>query len=296
MSQRPVRLLVTGFAIGTADLVPGVSGGTVALISGIYPSLVGSIAAGAGALGRLLSGHPGEARQRATDIDWRFLVPVVVGAIAAVAVLSQVVEDLLRDEPVRAAAGFFGLIVGAIWVAWRMISHPRLLHVSVAGTLGLAMFLLYGFSTPAPASPGWPIFLVSGALAICAFILPGVSGSFLLVAIGMYQPVLAAVTDLQMVSLSTFALGAATGLALFSRLLQRLLERHHDMVVAAMIGLMIGSLRVLWPWPDGLGTEASPTSPRLGAPGPDLLIPVTIALVAALVVVSVDGVARRRTW
>ena len=192
--------------------------------------------------------------------------PVVAGAALAVLSLARVVEDLLRDHPVRTAAVFFGLIAGSVWVAWRIIREPGVVHGVVAGLVGIVSFVLFGLRSSVIADPGWYVFVGAGALAICAFILPGVSGSFMLLAIGMYQHVLAIVNDARLGHLAAFAIGAAVGLGLFSRVLHRLLDRHHDLVVAAMIGLMLGSFRILWPWPAGLGDETGAAPPSWDRP------------------------------
>ena len=279
-------LALRGFAIGTADLVPGVSGGTVALVTGIYSRLVTAIGSCALGLGRLLKGDiPGSVRSLSRT-DWPFLIAIVVGAALAVAALAGVVENLLHDHPVRTAAVFFGLIGGAIVVAWWLLREPSMVHAVVAVTFGLVAFFLFGFRGAGVHDPDWYVFLAAGALAICAFILPGVSGSFLLLAIGMYQHVLGAVNALDPASLLPFALGAAAGLGLFSRLLEWLLDRYHNLVVAAMIGLMIGSFRILWPWPSGLGDENGLGATTLGRPGPDVFVPVVLAIFSATLVVG----------
>ncbi len=300
--SRPVRpsaaslllLALRGFAIGSADLVPGVSGGTVALVSGIYPRLVSAVDAGARSVGRVFKGDFRGALRAAGRVDWWFLTPVVAGAALAVLSLARVVEDLLADHPVRTAAVFFGLIAGSVWVAWRIIREPGALHVAVAGMVGIGSFILFGLRSSVITDPGWYVFVGAGALAICAFILPGVSGSFMLLAIGMYQHVLATINDARLVQLFSFAIGAAVGLGLFVRFLHRLMDRHHDLVVSAMIGLMLGSFRILWPWPAGLGDETGSGATTLGAPGPDLAVPVGLAAAAALVVVGSSAWVRRR--
>ena len=292
-SRELILLIVRGFVIGSADLVPGVSGGTVALVTGIYPRLLAAIGGGATAAGRLIRGdHPGSARAL-RGIEWRLLVPVVAGAGLAVAALARMFEDVLRDYPVRAAAVFFGLIAGAVVVAWWLIRTPGMTHAVVAGVVGVVAFVLFGFRTSVINDADWYVFLGAGALAICAFILPGVSGSFLLLAIGMYQHVLGAINDFRLLSLASFVLGAAVGLGVFSRFLQWLLDRYHDLVVAAMIGLMIGSFRILWPWPAGLGDETGVGATTLGAPGPDIAIPVSLAVASAALVVGFAAWARR---
>jgi len=287
-------LALRGFAIGSADLVPGVSGGTVALVTGIYPRLVSAVDSGALAAGRALKGDFRGALRAAGRLDWWFLAPVVAGAALAVVSLARVVEDLLRDHPVRTAAVFFGLIAGSVWVAGRIIREPRVLHGILAGLVGIGSFVLFGLRSSVIADPGWYVFVGSGALAICAFILPGVSGSFLLLAIGMYQHVLAIVNDARFGHLAAFAIGAAVGLGFFSRFLHWLLHRHHDVVVAAMIGLMLGSFRILWPWPAGLGDVTGAGATALGPPGPDVAVPVGLAAAAALVVVGFSAWVNRR--
>ncbi len=265
----------------------------MALVTGIYGRLVASVGAGASGVGRLLRGNPAGAGRAFGRIDWRFLAPVAAGAVISVASLASVVESLLREYPVRTAAVFFGLIAGAIVVAWRLIRTPALAHVAVAATLGAAAFVLFGLRGAAVDDPEWYVFAGAGALAICAFILPGVSGSFLLLAIGMYQHVLGTVTDLRIGALLSFAAGAAVGLGVFSRFLEWLLGRYHDLVVAAMIGLMIGSFRILWPWPSGLGDEDGTGATILGAPGPDIVVPVALALASCLLVIGFATWARR---
>ena len=285
-------LVARGLAIGAADLVPGVSGGTVALVTGIYRRLVASVGAVASGVGRLLRGHPADAGRAFARIDWRFLAPLAAGALISVAALASVVEGLLRDHPVRTAAVFFGLIAGAIILAWRLIRKPAVAHAAAVATLGAAAFVLFGLRGAAVDDPAWYVFAGAGALAICAFILPGVSGSFLLLAIGMYQQVLGTVTDLRIGALLSFAAGAAVGLGVFSRFLEWLLGRYHDVVVAAMIGLMVGSFRILWPWPNGLGDEDGTGATTLGAPGPDIVVPVALALASCLLVIGFAAWAR----
>jgi len=285
-AREAIGLVVRGLAIGAADLVPGVSGGTVALVTGIYSRLITAVGAGARGFGRLLRGDLAGTRRAFRSVDWRFLIPVAAGAVVSVAALARVVEGLLADHPVRTAAVFFGLIAGAIVVAWWLIRTPAVEHAALAAVLGAAAFVLFGLRGAALDDPAWYVFAAAGALAICAFILPGVSGSFLLLAIGMYQHVLGTVTDRRIGALLSFAAGAAVGLGAFSRLLGWLLDRYHDAVVAAMIGLMIGSFRILWPWPNGLGDEKGAGATILGAPGPDIVVPVALAAVSMILVVG----------
>jgi putative membrane protein len=225
-----------------------------------------------------------------------WLVSLLVGILGAIAALSSVLERLLEDEPVRMSALFFGLVVGSIYVAYRMLGRVDPAAIALMIGVGLAMFLLLGLRSDTVVAhdaaevvtkPIWVFFIV-GAIAICAMILPGISGSFLLVMMGMYTEVLGAVNDRDLPTLIVFALGATVGLALFSTLLNWLLVRYRTMVIAAMIGLMIGSMRVLWPWPHGTNTTT------LSAPADDVVIPILIAVVGLAVVVAVDVVSTRR--
>ncbi len=205
------------------------------------------------------------------------------------------IETLLHDEPIRMSALFFGLILGSIWVALRMLDKVDGISIALMLGIGATMFLLLGLrsdtevadnAVEAVTKPWW-VFFLAGAIAICAMILPGISGSFILVMLGMYTEVLGAVNDRDFTVLIAFMLGCVVGLALFSTLLNWLLERYHRWVLAAMIGLMLGSTRVLWPWPNGTNTTTM-TLPR-----DDVVVPLLIMVIGAAVVVIVDLLAVR---
>ena len=285
--------VVRGFAMGAADIVPGVSGGTIALILGIYERLIASIRAGSKALGLLLRRDVDGFRAWMGAVDWLFIVPLGVGILSAVILLASVLRDLLHDRPEIMSALFLGLVAGSVVIAWRLIRKPRGQHALIILGVGVASFVLLGLrggtseeSVGQIAEPELWAFFIAGAIAICAMILPGVSGSFLLVIMGMYTPVLAAVTERDFVALAVFLLGAVVGLALFSQLLHTALQRAHDIVLAALIGLMAGSLRVLWPWPDGVD------STEIGVPEGDVLASVAVAVIGFVVVVVVARFAQ----
>lgn len=270
-----------GFAMGAADLVPGVSGGTVALVLGIYRRLIAAIRTGAGALAALVRLDGRGFIDRLRRVEWQFFLPLLVGILAAVVSLSHLIESLLEGHPVRMAGLFFGLVAGSIVVAWRLVGRRDLLRLAILAVVAVAAFLVLGFSSGPVVAPTWWMFLGAGALAICAMILPGISGSFILLMIGMYAAVLGAVTGRDFVAIGLFAVGAVVGLASFSTLLHSLLDRFQDEVMAGLVGLMAGSLRVLWPWPEGTdGTS-------LGAPTGDIVWPVVLALAGAVAVLIV---------
>ncbi|MDJ0767635.1 MAG: DUF368 domain-containing protein [Ilumatobacter sp.] len=289
----PASQVARGFAMGAADIVPGVSGGTVALVLGIYERLIRNVHAGAHALKELTRGRTSEFVPSLRKVEWVWLISLLVGVLAAIAVLSSVIEDLLHDHPVRMAGLFFGLVAGSVIVAWRLIKMVTAPELAMMTGVGLVLFLILGLREETEAAgeeivtEPWWVFLLAGALAICAMILPGISGSFILVMIGMYTEVLGAVNDRDLLPLVATAIGCIVGLALFSTVLNWLLEHHHDLVIAAMIGLMLGSLRVLWPWPNGTNTT------ELGSPADDVAIPVLIAVAAFVVVLAVEVVATR---
>ena len=276
MLGQVVRSLFGGFFMGTADLVPGVSGGTIALVLGIYERLVASIKEGSSALGSLLRADGRGAIVHLRKVEWVFLLPLLAGILTAVVVLSGFLEHQLEERPTILAALFLGLVMASIVIAWSLVKSPGFSHVVVGLVVALLTFVLLGFGEGRTSgSPSLLVFFGAGALAICAMILPGISGSLILLMIGMYAPVLSAVTDRSYSTILVFASGAVVGLAIFSQILNWALEHHHDLVLAGLIGLMAGSTRVLWPWPGGV------ESPALGAPADDWLVALVWALIGA---------------
>ena len=288
--------VVRGFCMGAADIVPGVSGGTVALVFKIFERLVANIGFGAKALGSLARGRVGRFRQLLGQVEWWFLVPLGAGILIAVALLSSVIERQLEVNPEEMAGLFFGLVIGSIVVAWQMVRQHTPVNLAVLAVVTVAAFVLLGLQSGPSANPPLLAFFGAGAIAICAMILPGISGSFLLLMMGMYAAVLGAVHDLDIAALGLFGIGAILGLAVFSTVLNWLLEHHHDALLSALLGLMFGSLRVLWPWPNGVGLLGDDETPPVSGTGlewPDsgeILVPVVLGLAAFALVV---GVARK---
>ena len=271
--------LLRGFLMGSADVVPGVSGGTIALVLGIYERLVRAIRTGASALGSVVRGRFGEALQRAKSVEWRFLIPLLVGIGLAIVSLAALIKHFLEEEPTNTAAVFFGLVAGSILVAWRLVGQWDNWRIGTGAAVAVVAFAVLGLRSEEISDPSTILFFAAGAIAIIAMILPGISGSFILLMLGMYEAVLATVNDRDLLLVGVFAVGAIIGLAAFSTLLDRMLRDHHDAVMAGLIGLMAGSLRVLWPWPDGTDTA------NLAAPS-DPVVPIFLA-VAGLAVVMV---------
>lgn len=272
--------LLRGFLMGSADVVPGVSGGTIALVLGIYERLVRAIRTGAGALGSLVRGRFGEALQRARAVEWRFLLPLLIGIVLAIVSLAAVINHFLDEEPINTSAFFLGLVAASIVIAWSLVTRWDARRVGVALAIGITTFLILGLRSGEVSDPATALFFGAGAIAIIAMILPGISGSFILLMLGMYEAAIEAVDKRELISLAAFAAGAVIGLALFSTLLDRMLRDHHDTMMAGLIGLMAGSLRVLWPWPAGIetGNLAAPSEP---------LVPVILAIVGFAVVTAI---------
>lgn len=299
MVTRVFSQYVRGFLMGASDVVPGVSGGTVALILGIYGDLITAVSTGSKALGKLVKGDFGGFVEGLKAVDWLFLIPLAAGVFSAVLLLSGLIEAALQDHPETMAGLFFGLVLGSIVVARALLEQPSPTHASLVVVVAVVLFVLLGFQSGPVADPSALVLVGSGALAVCALILPGISGSFILLMIGMYAAVLGAVDDRILGDIALVGVGAIVGLALFSSLLNHLLDTYHDTVMAVLIGLMFGSLRVLWPWPNGVGIidhdviisgtglEAPNGAPWVGA--------VVAGAVAAVAVVGVSAFAQPKS-
>jgi len=286
--------ILRGFFMGAADVVPGVSGGTIALVLGIYERLIASIRAGSLALGRLLRLDMSGAITWLRRVEWTFIVPLLGGILLAIVALAGILEDQLLERPIQLAALFLGFVAGSVVVAWQMLRTRDIVRMVILAGTALAVFVLLGLrggtteeTVGQLGEVGILAFFVAGAVAICAMILPGISGSFILVILGMYGPVLAVVNDRDFAMAAVFALGAVVGLALFSQFLYWALNHHHDTVIAALIGLMLGSTRVLWPWPFGVNTT------ELGTPDEAVLQAIGFAVVGFAAVIGLSLLAKR---
>jgi len=292
--------LVRGFFMGVADIVPGVSGGTIALLFGIYEKLIDSIRAGSRALADLVRLDFRGFWRRIWKLDFAFLIPLGIGMVAAVASLASVLETQLHDHPEAMAGLFFGLVSASVAIGWDLIKRPSGQHLLLAVGVAIAVFLLLAYQSGPVADPSPVALIASGAFAICAMILPGISGSFILLMIGMYAAVLGAVHEGDIADISLFGLGAIVGLASFSTALGWLLDRHGDRVMAVLVGLMLGSLRVLWPWPNGVGVISENQTEVIDGTGlelpptfGDVLAPGALAVVGFVVVLAIARVGKR---
>lgn len=240
-----IVLYLKGVAMGAADVVPGVSGGTVAFISGIYDELVRSIrSVGPQTLKTLRKEGVGAAW---SAINGWFLLTVVAGVFTSLLTLSKVVGYLLTNHPLPLWAFFFGLILGSI--VYLMREHPPK-QVSLFIAFIVGSVIAYGISLlpTQQIEPTLIIMFFAGALALCAMILPGISGSFILLLLGLYGAYIDALKTLDIVVLATFITGGLLGLLSFSRVLSWLLDTYHECTVLTMTGFLAGSLVMIWPW------------------------------------------------
>lgn len=246
-------LLITlrGIGMGAADVVPGVSGGTIAFITGIYEELINSIKnINLEAIRLFFSGRW---KPFWKHINGNFLLSVFAGVFISVLSLARILEYLLEHHPVLIWSFFFGLILASSYVVARKIRHWEYAKVvALVGGVGIAFYITS--VTPATTTDARWFVLLSGGLASCAMILPGISGSFILLLLGKYAFALHAVNERILLDLMLLGAGAVMGLVLFANLLSWLLRRWHDTTIAVLVGFMIGSLNKIWPWKETLET------------------------------------------
>jgi putative membrane protein len=297
-------LYVKGIAMGAADVVPGVSGGTVAFITGIYDELLRSIASVPVALGLLLRGRIVEAWKAANAT---FLLVLLLGILTSVLSLARLITYLLVEQPIPVWSFFFGLILVSTHLVVREVQRWNWTRV-VSLVLGGAF--AYWITVASPLQLGHdPLSLFcAGAIAICAMILPGISGSFILVLLGLYSFVLTAVKGLDISVLLIFASGCLVGIISFAGFLRWLLARWRDLTLAFLTGLMIGSLNKIWPWKqtltwrtDSHGEQVPLLQANLwpasfadiSGQDPQLLLAVALAISGIVLVLGLEWLAGR---
>lgn len=262
-----------GILMGGADIIPGVSGGTIALIVGVYERLIEAISHLV-SFGLALAWLDGAAARTAwRAADWRLLLPLGAGIVTALGVGARFIPGLMAQYPMHMRGLFFGLVAASLLIPWQRIARPTLRLAGLAFFAALLAFWLTGLPQLHVDQPGLLRVFGSAAVAICAMILPGVSGAFLLEVLGIYTPTLEALNTQQWTYIAVFVAGAGTGLGLFAKILNLLLHRYHDATMAALIGLIAGALRAIWPyaaagtlrWPDAGDPVASVVA--LGALG-----------------------------
>lgn len=303
--KNALLLYLKGVAMGAADVVPGVSGGTIAFITGIYDELLRSIGAVPGAAMLLFRGRIREAWATANA---NFLLILFGGILTSVFSLAKLITYLLAHHPIPVWSFFFGLILVSVYFVSKEIQRWDFSRI-----VGLVVGVLFAYvitvAAPMQWSSGGLSLFFAGAIAICAMILPGISGSFILVLLGLYPVVLGAVKNLDLAVMSVFAAGCLVGLLSFARVLSWMLDRWRDLTLAFLTGLMLGSLNKVWPWKETLTWRIDSHGERIpmleqnllpGAYGeltgqdPQLVLAIVLAVAGIVLVLGLEWFAGRR--
>lgn len=240
-----------GVGMGAADVVPGVSGGTIAFIVGIYDELIDSIKSINGKSLKLF--FTGKWAEFWKMINGNFLLSIVLGIAISVFSLAKMITWLLTDHPIMVWSFFFGLVLASTWFVGKDIKEWNLKTIP-AFIIGVGVAYYITVATPAETSTNLLFIFLCGAIAICAMILPGISGSFILVLLGKYFYIMEAVKTLDVVVLLVFLAGACIGITTFSRILSYALKHFRNITLAVLTGFMLGSLNKVWPWKRTLET------------------------------------------
>lgn len=285
--------LIRGALIGVVETIPGISGGTVALVVGIYQQLIES----ASALIRwgisLVRGRSDEARQYWEQVSWRLLIPLGIGMVAAVFTVAGPVADLVETYPEQMRSLFFGMVAASVLVPLLMVRDDvqyqrkalgwRHLWLFIAGAvITFGILSLPGTTT---LEPHWYVVMPAAAIAVSALVLPGLSGSLILLTVGLYEPTLRAVEALDVGYLAVFMAGLILGAIVIVQLMKWLLDHHHAVTLLILSGVMIGALRALWPYQNEDGS-LQPLGEAVG-------LNVLLALLGAAVVIVMIVLDRR---
>lgn len=291
-------LIITlkGIAMGAADVVPGVSGGTIAFISGIYEELLESINAINFNTLKVLKQKGVKAMWK--SINGNFLLSLLLGIGISIISLAKLIKWLLENKPILVWSFFFGLVVASVIYVAKQIKEWNVASIVL---LVIGAGIAYYISILPPMANGisstWFLFF-AGSLAICAMILPGISGSFILLLLGVYKPVLDAIHDKDFKTLIVLISGAVVGLLTFSRLLKWLFDKYHTLTLAALTGFILGSLNKIWPWKKIISSEMidgklkilqeESISPFAYQGNPELLWAILLTAIGFLVIVILE--------
>lgn len=300
--KRSYSIFFKGAGMGAADAVPGVSGGTIAFITGIYEELINSIKQFGPAA--LPAWRQGGWRGLAVHLNLGFVMPLVAGIAVSLITVAHAVTYLMAEHALLLDAFFFGLVAASAWVVSRGLSDWKLWHI-LPLVVGLVLARVLPGLMPMVMSLGVEplILVVGGAIAISAMLLPGISGSFLLLTMGLYGTVMEGIKGFDLALIVQFGLGCVLGLFFFSRLLSWMLRRFHTATLQLLLGFIVGSLPSLWPWRElvsyqlGSGDRIIPLAYRYLSPGDYALLTgesaqlfgVLALMLAGLIVVLVVG-------
>jgi putative membrane protein len=288
-----LAVMLRGFAMGAADVVPGVSGGTIALLTGIYHELVDAInCVNTSFIRSILTLRWKEAF---ADFPWKFLIALGLGIATAIFSLAQFLKWVLHNYPVLIWSFFFGLVLASVVVVLMRAGKISMKMGMMFFVAAVGAYILMGL-TPS-VTPNTPLFLfISGAIAICAMILPGISGAFILVLLGKYEYVLNAVVERDFGAIILVGLGAVVGILSFARLLKWLLHRYYAVTISVLAGFMLGSLRKVWPWKEpNVDIElGNPANILPAAFTPEVVGAIFLMITAFVLVVLLEYLSSRR--
>ena len=247
-----LSLSLKGMAMGAADIIPGVSGGTIAFISGIYEELIETINnVNFEAIKKLKNNG---IKSFWTHINGNFLIALLTGIAISIMSLAKVITHLLETHSQLLWGFFFGLIVASVYIVGKKVNKwdiNNIISLIIGSSIAFYITILNPMQNPDAL---WFVFL-SGSIAICAMILPGISGSFILLLLGSYEFILVAIKDFKLDVITIFGVGCITGLLAFSKLLNWLFKKYHDITIALLTGFLIGSLNKIWPWKETIQTR-----------------------------------------
>jgi putative membrane protein len=287
-----------GFLMGICEIIPGVSGGTMAFILGFYEEFIGSL--------KILGDRDfirATLRLRIKEMfalmNWKFLFTIAIGMFIAIFSMAGLLGYLLDNYATYVWSFFFGLVLASVFIVSRRIDKWRWTYIVAFIVAAFVSFQLVGL-VPAQTPDTWWFYILAGAIAICAMILPGVSGSFLLVIMGKYESVLNAVRELDFGVLLLVSIGAVIGLATFAQVVNWLFKNYHNATIAVLTGLILGSLRKIWPWKEVSGahdefiTNFMPSLTVNGSINSEVVIAAVLALVGVAVIVLLERYATQK--
>ncbi|MCF2857882.1 DUF368 domain-containing protein [Pseudoalteromonas sp. SMS1] len=298
-------LFFKGAGMGAADVVPGVSGGTIAFITGIYTRLLAAIKSVD--LDALKMVFKGQFKDAWAHVDGSFLLAVFGGLFTSALSLAKLITYLLEHHQQLVWSFFFGLIIASFVYIAKKVERWQIKHI-VSCILGAVIAYVITSLSPAEAQAQPWLYFVAGSIAVCAMILPGISGSFILLLLGMYGHVLSAINNKEVMLVGLFLLGCICGLLMFSRFLSWLLSQYEQVTFAVLSGFLIGSLNMLWPWKQVVSTYVNSSgvekplmqkniSPmeftQLTGQDPQLLICITLAVGGLILILTLDRMSRQ---
>ena len=285
--KKTFSFFLKGMAMGAADIVPGVSGGTIALITGIYPKLLDAISKLKPSL--LIDLSKKGITHVTKKIHFHFLITLFAGIFASVLTLAKGISYLLDFYSILVWSFFLGLITGSVLLIAKQIKGKRNLILTF-GFIGMSLAIIIGLLPAKEDTSALSYLFFSGALAACAMILPGISGSFILVILGSYQPILQAVHERDLKTIAIVGIGAVAGLLSFAKILKWFFQRFPNSTLALMTGFITGSIPAVWPWKDD--ASKSLYLPSLSLDSDQLLPAVLMAFLGLGLILGLEKMAK----